>query len=71
VVNDEGLCSSKAIAFISSRGNPYNPFLNEKKFRKISPIPHEKWRFFNQEFCLVLRSNVIMNIRTRCEKWKK
>jgi hypothetical protein len=71
VVNDEGLRSRKAIAFIPDKSNPKNARLDTKTYSTVRKVPQDTDRFSKQENCVELGLNVSLNKKLGDEEWKK
>jgi len=71
VVNDEGLRSRKAIAFIPDKGNPKNVRVNTKTYSTARKVPQGSKRFSKQECFVELRLKVSLNKNLGDKEWKK
>jgi hypothetical protein len=71
VVNDEGLRSRKAIAFIQNKGNPKNTCLSTKTYFTARRVPQDAERFSKQEKRVELGLYVSLNEKLGDLEWKK
>jgi len=71
VVNDEGLRSRKAIAFIPAKSNPKNVRVNTKTYSTVRKVPQDSKRFSKQECFVESGLNDSLNKNLGDKEWKK
>jgi len=71
VVNDEGLRSRKAIAFIPAKSNPKNVRVNTKTYSTVRTVPQQETDFSKQECFVELGLKVSLNKNLGDKEWKK